>query len=256
MKDHFELLNVSNILDSEEKYRCLCNIFKSDCFTLADMYGNNVNNEMGYTTESFRKLMNHTCIIGVLEKIEYKYCLSNLSIEFYNDKMSFKSYILRIIGQNENLKNNVNIILNLLSLFNGELSKKTVYAIFSYVYKNRLDDSSIASVGRNLRSVFTLMELADLISKSRSSIKLRRYPHVSLEPMSEVFDSDIISINDLKTYMSEYFTTEVSIMILKCLSTFEVKNYIWTKSSLFKDIGEIENFYGEYVMTLIVKRGD
>lgn len=256
-KNDFELLNIANIPNSKDKVENLINIFSEKAYSLKNIRDLNISEGFGYSYETFRKTLNHSCIIGILNCDNGIYSLSKESIEFLSGKSTFNKYINSIIYGNKALLNYFNIIYIIINIFPPSVDIKTFYNIFSYVSKDRIDSSALASTGRNLRSVFALLNMASKITKYKNRIgisdnsKVDKYSNVN--SLYNVFSKEIINVKDIRKYLNNYFAKDVSEKILQCMSTYEYENYIWVKGSLYKDNGEVKNLNNEFITTVIVK---
>lgn len=253
----FDMLNIANIPNSRDKIENLLDIFSYNSYSLKEIRELNLSDKYGCTYETFRKTLNHSFIIGLLECNQNKYSLSKKSLDYYERKKSFDEYICDIIYSNQNLAMYYNIIETIIKIFPSSINIKSFYIIFSYIGKGRLDDSSIASTGRNLRAVFSLLKMANKILKDKNRIKLidsfKENKVIHIKPIYEIYESDVINIKDVRKYISIYFTKDVTEKILQCMATYEYENYIWARGSLYKNNGELKNLNNEYITTLMIK---
>ncbi|HCL4558107.1 TPA: hypothetical protein N2E03_003748 [Clostridium botulinum] len=251
-KIDFELLNISNIPNNEQKMIDLMKIFTYKTYSLKEIRELDISiNEYSY--ETFRKMLNHSSIIGILECKNNSYSLSKNSLEFLKEKITFEEYINNIINENKKLLNYYKIINIIINIFPTSIGIKTFYNIFSYIGKDRIDDSAIASAGRNLRAVFSLLFMAHKINKYRNRIEIVEDRTKYIQSIYNIYNSDIINIREVRKYLNKYFDKEVSEKILQCMSTYEYENYIWVKGSLYKNNGEVKNLNNEFITTLMVK---
>lgn len=253
-KDDFELLNIANIPNSKTKVEGLIKKLYNKFYSLKDIRDLEIGEKLGYTYETFRKLLNHACIVGMLNCNNGIYSLSKESQKFIEGKCTFDECINSIIYRNKKISNYNNIIYIIVNIFPPSINIKTFYNIFSYVSKDRVDDSALASTGRNLRSVFALLNMANRITKYKNRIKIsNNIEYDTVKALESVFQKDIINMNDVTKYLNIYFTKDVSEKILQCMSTYEYENYIWVKGSLYKNNGEIKNLNNEFITTLMIK---
>ena len=259
-KNEFNLLNISNIPNNKEKVERLINIFEGKELYLKEIREYELNLKFGYSYETFRKLLNHSCLIGILNCKNSKYSLSKASIDYINANINFKEYMNSIIDNNSHISNYFNIIYILTRIFSPDIDIKTFYYIFSYISKDRVDDSAIASTGRNLRAVFSLLIMSDRIYKYKNRIFIQENiiskDYCNIDSLSEKFNKDIVNIKDVNKYLNKYFDKKVTMKTLQCLSTYEYENYIWVKGSIYKDNGEIKNLNDEYITTVIIKESE
>ncbi|URT71208.1 hypothetical protein [Cytobacillus firmus] len=260
-KTDFETLNISNIPSNKGKLLRLLETFGESEFTWSEISKLNLNIKLDISNSTFRKMINHSTMIGILNYNNRKYFLSDVSHSLLIQKFDVDEYFLQLLKINKQLFNNVKIILLLLRLFSGTLRVKTIYTIFSYIGKDRLDKSAEASVGRNIRAIFSIMIMMGLISRDTNAIHLKNKPKLinefdllNIQSIENKFNENIINVNRLTHYLGEFFDTEIVSKLLSCISTYETSNYIWSKSSLFKNSGEIKNIVGDYIMTVIIKR--
>lgn len=251
--EKFKLINIANTITQKERLKILIETFGHGSYSLAEMYDMGLDNRMDISKETFRKTINHSALVGILEFQDEKYRLSKISCDLANGKCDLQEYYIQLIKKNEFINNTTEIIILLLQIFEF-LKFKTIYSIFSLIDKNRLDESSVASVGRNIRSIIRMLELAGMIEKNRVGVRLRKKTlGTEIKPLYIVFNQTIINIKQITQYLSQYFTNDVLRKILSCVSTYEHDFYIWNKSSLFKNDGEIKNLLGEYIMTVTIK---
>lgn len=254
-----EIPNISNIPNSPEKIDLLLNIFGYNFLNLYEIYILNDNYQFGYTNESMRKMINHSFKIGILEKAQKKYGLSEISLNYFEGKNDIRDLNLQIIKENKGIFDICEIISIILAVFNGHIKKKTLYYIFSIYAKKRTDKSSISSVGRNLRSIFSLMEMADLIIVQKEKIKISDtnfYDKLNINMPSSLeskYNSDVYKISIIREYLNDFFDEELIEVILKCVTTFEYEDIYWNKGSLYKNQGEVLNLNSEYIMTFTIK---
>ncbi|WP_329470494.1 hypothetical protein [Exiguobacterium sp. 9-2] len=260
-KTDFETLNISNIPSNKNKLLRLLENFDSSEFTWREISELNLNTKLDISNSTLRKMINHSTMIGIMNYSNRKYFLSDISHSLLTQKCDIDNYFLKILKVNNQLFNNVKIILLLLRLFSGTLRVKTVYTVFSYIGKDRLDQSAEASVGRNIRAVFSIMTMMGLITRDKSTIHLKNktklvneFGLINIQSIEKEFNDYIINVNRLTDYIGEFFDPEIVSKLLSCISTYETDNYIWSKSSLFKNKGEIKNIFGDYIMTVIIKR--
>ena len=260
-KSEFIIPNISNIPSDREKLFNLLMIFNEKNFSRHEIFNNNFNESMDLSAETFRKMVNHSAMIGILSYQDRVYDLSKASQMLLKKEISIDKYFNRIINKDKQIKNSAYIILLLLSLFSGNLKIKTLNAIFSYIGKERLDESSRAAVGRNLRAIFSLLRMMGLIDKSGNEIILsnksnNEFEISDIKSIKSHFRINIINANYIREYLNTFFEQDVTSKVLACVSTYETSNYIWSKSSLYKNQGEIKNLYDEYIMTVILQGDD
>lgn len=255
--EDFNMLNIANIPNDKNKIEMLLNIFSYNSYSLKEVRELSLNEKYGSSYETFRKTLNHSCIIGVLNCDQNKYSLSKYSIEYFESKKTFNEYMKSIVYNNENILMYYNIIETIIRIFPKSIDIKTFYVIFSYIGKDRTDDSSISSTGRNLRAVFSLLKMSNKIIKYKNRIRLIQdlveSRKINVKPIYSISNSKIINIRDVRKYVNNYFTKDVSEKILQCMATYEYENYIWVKGSLYKNNGELKNLNNEYITTLMIK---
>lgn len=138
---------------------------------------------------------------------------------------------------------------------------KSIYSIFTYIGKDRLDESAQASTGRNLRAIMSFLKIMNLIAKKGDEVYINdgllaeHFLPSDVSALKDKFKKDIVNVNEISSYLYNFFDKNSTEKLLSCVSTYEISNFIWSKSSLYKNNGEIKNFYGEYIMTVIIKRG-
>lgn len=255
----FWLPNISNIPNDEEKINQLVNIFKVDKYSLHEMYNQNFHEQINLSKETFRKRINHSSLVGILSYNNQKYELSEVSKKLYEKQISLDEYLERIILNNKPLFNAVGITLVLVKLFAPSIRTKTLYYTFSLVSKDRSDNSAISSVGRNYRAIFSLAKMLGILEKKNDLILLgyrnsNRFCSMHVESLQDHFTEDIVNINLIKEVLYNHFDKESSNKILTCVASYETDNFIWSKSSLYKNQGEVKNLFNENIMTVIMKR--
>ncbi|PEJ09102.1 hypothetical protein [Bacillus wiedmannii] len=256
----FWIPNISNIPNDREKLRQIINLFELNKFSLHEMYYLDFHNQINLSKETFRKRINHSTLIGILNYNDQKYELSEVSKKLFLNEINLNDYIKRIITQNTTLYKITCITFVLTTLFAPSLRLKTLYSIFALVGKDRKDSSAISTTGRNLRPILSLMRMIGIIEKRNDEIVLgKQIPNsiidIEVQPLCEHFNEDIVNIKLIKNYLNEYFDKETVDKILTCTSSYETKNFIWSKSSLYKNQGEVRNLFNEYIMTVIIKKG-
>jgi hypothetical protein len=200
-------------------------------------------------------------MVGILDRSNNVYRLSSTSQSFFYNRIDFADFMYELILRNPDMHKTMNIILYLLKIFNPSLKLKTLYTIFSLVGKKRIDSSAQSSVGRNLRAYFSILIMLGLVKREKDELVLNESPFLThfvtkdIVGIEELFSSEVINIKNITKYMWNFFDKPTADDILSCVASYEIDRYIWTKSSLYKNQGEIENLYGEYIMTLIIKRG-
>jgi hypothetical protein len=253
----FEIPNISNLPCGEEKTRKVMDIFGDAYLRYKNIDVQKWGHELDSSINTFRKLINHSRIFGILEKTEEYYHLSEIALDFYYDKISYNEFVNILINENEKINNICNIIIILLRIFSDSLKMETINYIFTILGRNRYDKNALNAVARNLRSIYSLLEALNIIERKQSKIILLKkdnvFNSVGAKPFEQIMKKDIISIKDLDSYVSKYFEKEVVEKVLCCASSFENNKYIWAKSSLYKNNGEILNLYGEYIMTVMRK---
>ncbi|OOR12634.1 hypothetical protein BW897_11010 [Bacillus cereus] len=259
-KQDFVVANISNIPSDKAKLLNLLKLFNNKSYTWNEILNEEFHNIMELSSETFRKMVNHSTMIGILNFQDRKYSLTENSKKLLNKEIDIDKYFITILKSETAINKTSNILLLLLTLFSGTLRLKTIYTIFSYVGKERLDDSSLAAVGRNLRAIFSILKIIGIIEKSGNEILLKDKFHDNfginnIKPIDMYFNSRIIDAKNIRRYLNEFFDQQVTTKILTCVSTYETTRYIWSKSSLYKNQGEIQNLYDEYIMTVIIKGG-
>lgn len=258
-KKDFSILNISNVPVTEDKIRILLSIFINNAFSYEDLIKGEMYERLDYSKETFRKVINHSTILGILDVKENRYGLTQLSKEYYFGNMSFEKYLSQLIKENKEIYQVVKIIITLLKFFSSSLRSKTLYLVFSFVSKGRVDQSSQASVGRNLRAYLSLLNMLGIVKKNKDRVYLTEekidflFDIDTINPINKQFTENIINVRSLSQYLFNFFDPLILPDILSCISTYEFENYIWTKSSLYKNQGEIRNLHGEYIMTVIIK---
>lgn len=256
-RNDFQLLNISNVPNNKDKLEMILNTFSEKSYSLKNIRDLNAYEDYGYSYETFRKILNHSCMIGILNCDNGIYSLSTDSVKFLSGENTFEEYMNYIIYGNKMLLNYNNIIYIIINIFPPSIDIKTFYNIFSYVGKDRIDSSSLASTGRNLRSVFALLNMAGKIAKYKNrievSVNLKNSEYSNINSLYNVFQNEIINIRDIRKYLNNYFTKDVSEKVLQCMATYEYENYIWVKGSLYKNNGEVKNLNNEFITTLMVK---
>ncbi len=255
----FKLDNISNIPNSKEQLIKIIQIFENKSYSITEIKNLKLYEKYETTEESFRKTLNHSNRIGILNKNEEKYMLSLETQSLLTQKKKLDDYILYLVKKNLEMYKVCSIIVLLLRIFSGSVKSKTFYSVFALVGKNRKDESAQATVGRNLRSYFSLLKMAGVIERNGDRITLtnkhiNEFIYKGVTPIDMYFNSDIVNVKLLAKYINNFFDKDVVAKILTCVSTYEWENYIWTKSSLYKNQGEIENLFGEYIMTLMFKK--
>lgn len=258
-KKDFEILNISNLPSTKDQLVTLLDIFYNNEYSLKDVVELESSKRLNLTNETFRKMINHSQILGILKKTGNRYTLSSHSKIFYESGFGIDEYIFHLVKSNTILYRQCSIILLLLQVFPPSIRHKTLYTIFSYIGKRRTDASAISSVGRNLRAVFSLLRFMGVAEKKDDELILKnrnldKFIYYNVKSVEDYYSSDIISVDKVTKYINTYFDKKISLNILSCLATYEVKNYIWSKSSLFKNQGEVENLFGEYIMTVMSKK--
>ncbi|RZT23600.1 hypothetical protein [Fictibacillus sp. BK138] len=256
----FWIPNISNIPNDKEKLGQLVSIFKLNRYSLQEMYNLNFHTQLKLSKETFRKRINHSTLVGILSYDDQKYELSEVSKKLLQNQISQNGFIEEIILKSLPLNNVVSITLILVKLFAPSLRIKTLYSIFSLVSKDRSDNSAISSTGRNLRAILSLIKMLGIIEKKNELILLgdrdgSGITNFQIESLQDYFNEDIVNINLIKNYLLNYFDKESASKILTCVASYETENYIWSKSSLYKNQGEVKNLFNEYIMTVIIKRG-
>ncbi|MCK4259989.1 MAG: hypothetical protein KAX49_13500 [Halanaerobiales bacterium] len=256
VKQDFIVPNISNIPTNKEKFFNLIDIFYQRSYTLKELNSLSVFEKMKVSKTTFRKIINHCVILGILCKMNNKYALSKDTKRLAEGDYEFEEFIYKLISRNKGLNRIITIIILLLKIFTS-LRSKTLYTIFAFIGKDRVDDSAISSVGRNLRAIFSLLKMLDIIQVKTNTILLNNFQGDLFEcfnvlSLESNFFSEIIYIDTVTDYLSKFFDVNVSKKILACVSTYEIRNYIWTKGSLFKDQGEIKNLHGEYITTVML----
>ncbi|WP_407728491.1 hypothetical protein ACJMCD_28630 (plasmid) [Priestia megaterium] len=260
-KKDFDTLNISNIPSNKEKLLHLLEYFKKNEFTWKEISKSDLNLLLGLSNETLRKMVNHSAMVGILNYNDRKYFLSEESSLLLSDKYQLDEYFLHILQKSEPLFINAKIIILLMKLFGGSLKSKSIYTIFSYVGKDRLDNSAQASVGRNIRAIFSILIMMGVITKSKDKIYLNKKSNLlnvlefsNVQAIESHFNENIINVNFISRYLEQFFIPEVVVKVLSCISTYETDNYIWSKSSLYKNRGEVKNLLGDFIMTVIIKR--
>lgn len=260
-KRDFNVLNISNIPVSEAKMWDVISFFGSSLLSLEEINNENLYLKLGYSKESFRKTINHCEKLGVLIVENNKYRLSPISFSLYDQEITFNDYLKELIQANDEIYSLIRVVIVLLDFFSSSLRLKTLYVLFALISKSRTDQSAQASVGRNLRAYFSLLNMLTLVNKNKERLYLKKENDLIdefgcniINPISKQFKQEIINVNLISKYLSNFFDTIIVEQILSCVSTYEMDNYVWTKSSLFKNQGEIRNLYDEYIMTVIIKR--
>jgi|GEM_PF-7067151 len=260
-KADFEVLNISNIPSSEERMSLLINMFGEQNYSIYEMVQLELNNIFDYSKETFRKMLNHSFLVGILEKSGNIYRLSPISLNYFYKQIDIDEFIHELIIKNSNMHKTMRIIIYLLKIFNPSLKQKTLYTVFSLIGKKRIDPSAQSSVGRNLRAYFSFLVMLGVVKREKDELVLNDTPFLTnfltkdIIGIEELFDTEVINIKNVTKYMWNFFDKPTADDILSCVSSYEIDRYIWTKSSLYKNQGEIKNLYGEYIMTLIIKRG-
>lgn len=257
----FGLINISNVPSNKDKLLNLIKLFKDDNLSLQEMYGLDFHYQLNLNSETFRKMINHSTLIGILDYQDQRYQLSKETKELLVGNYGLNEYFFKLLSKKEPIFNLVEIIIALLQLFSNSMKNKTIYSIFSLIGKQRIDESAIASVGRNLRALFSVLEMSGAVEKNKDKCILKKtdsnYFLVNeIKSLDEYFTDDVINVNLISKYLSNFFAREIVPEILTCVSTYEQNDYVWTRSSLYKDQGEIQNLYGEYIMTVILKRSN
>lgn len=250
-KEIFNVENISNCPNDFNKIERLLEIFKDKKISINTLLSIENADAYGCKISTFRKVVNHASIIGMLDRDKINYSLSDLSQKYFNGQMGRLDYMQELIDSSKILKNNFMVIECLLNLFNNELDIKTIYLIFSYVASNRLDESSMASFGRNIRSYLALYKMGGLVEKRNNKINLLNDKKELC--VNKKFSTVVINVNDLRRYVNEFFEEDVTEKILKCIATYENDKYIWVKSSINKDKGEIVNLNQERIATFMIK---
>ncbi|CAH1215695.1 hypothetical protein PAECIP111893_04007 [Paenibacillus plantiphilus] len=260
-KYDFEVLNISNIPSSEERMDLLINMFGEQYYSNDEMVHREFNSIFDYSRETFRKMLNHSFLVGVLDRSDNVYRLSSVSLSYFHKRIDFTEFMHNLIVGNSDVYKTMHIIIYLLKIFNPSLKMKTLYTIFSLLGKNRIDPSAQSSVGRNLRAYFSFLTMLGLVKREKDELVLTESSLHSdfltndIIGIEELFDTEVINIKSVTNYMLKFFDKPAADDILSCVSSYEIDRYIWTKSSLYKNQGEIKNLYGEYIMTLIIKKG-
>lgn len=260
-KRDFRVTNISNIPNDRAKLFEFIRIFDGHTYAIRDLNQQKIYERMGLKSESFRKMVNHGRILGILSySSDQRYELSTKSRELLDSGYGFSDYIFSLIKQNEDVFKNASIIVLLLKLFPPTMRLKTIYTLFTLIGKDRTDYSAQASVARNLRAILSLLVMAGVIEKNfeYTSLKAKEFNNFinfEVSSVQQKFSQTVININSITQYLEDYFEKSVAKSILSCLATYEVTNYIWTKSSLYKDQGEIKNLRGEYIMTMMLNKG-
>ncbi|MBU3175196.1 hypothetical protein KPL47_02310 [Clostridium estertheticum] len=256
----FIIPNIANVPCTKDRIIKTIKLFENRSYEIKDIIDEKWNEKLGITSETLRKAINHSKILGIIENNEGVYSLAKISKEFYFKEERIDNYILKVIESNQEIETVCNIIMTLLSIFPNSLKYKTLYSIFSLIGKNRLDSSSIQTVGRNLRPIISILSLSGAIKKENSNIVISKtkksgFKIKNIKSIEDYYMSDIVITRNISIYLEEYFEKNIVENILRCLATYETTNYIWAKSSLYKDMGEIENLYGEFIMT-VMKKGN
>lgn len=255
----FNVANISNLPTSKQKLLKLIEVFDNQSYSMKEIKDGQVYERTGMGEETFRKMVNHCAKIGILNYSEGIYSLSEETKKLVCDKFGLDEYILKILKKNQEVYSSACILITLLIIFRS-LRLKTLYAIFSLVGKNRVDASAQSSTGRNLRAILALMSMARLIEKRKDEVvlthnELKELSYLNAQPLHIHFaNRDMVNTPLIIKYLVNFFEKDASEKILSCVSTYEVKNYIWSKSSLYKNQGEIKNLFGDYIMTVIFNK--
>lgn len=257
----FVVPNISNVPSNKETLNKLLSLFDSNIYSMQELYFGNYPKMFNLSNETFRKMINHSTLVGILTYQDQNYGLSELSKKLLRSEINVEEFFFKTIKNNDPLFKITAIVMILLKLFSPSLKMKSVYSIFAYVGKDRLDQSAQASTGRNLRAILSILKIMGLIDKKGNEIHLNnsllvnQFLNRDVQSISDTFKEDIINVNEISRYLNNFFDKTSTNKLLSCVATYETSNFIWSKSSLYKNHGEIKNFFGEYIMTVIIKRG-
>lgn len=256
----FVIPNISNLPNTPKKLLAFINLFdRFESYSIKELHSLKKHQELGISKETFRKMVNHSAKVGILTNENSRYRLSDETINLiYNNFSDIHSYITTLIKDYDELKKAAEIILTLLKIFSPSLKTNTLYIIFSLIGKNRIDKSAQAAVGRNLRTIFSLLQMAEMIIKGNETLQItdnnwNEIVEKEVVSINHLYPLQVVNIKKIVQYLNHYFDTPLCEEILSCITTYEVENFIWTKSSLYKNQGEIKNLNGEFIMTVITK---
>lgn len=256
-KDGFIAHNIGNAPSNIKRINDLLSIFGNNRISIRMFSQIDLETNYKWKWGTFRKILNHSYLVGILNIENNEYFLSELSLKYFNNEISITEYISSLIKKNREIYIKIEILGTLLQIFSNSINVKTIYYVFSLVGIGRSDESSISSYRRNFNVLFNYFEMAELIERKGKNIHLtnkgRHFLDKDIKSIDEMFTSYVIDIQYIYDYLNSYFNKDISYSILRCLTTYETENYIWSKSSLFKDKGEIQNLNNEYIGTLIIK---
>lgn len=245
----FQIPNIANAPIEENKVRRIFDIFGEAYLKYQNLDLYNCCKNLSVSENTFRKTVNHACIIGILDNDNGMYHLSELSLKYFYEKISYKEYIDEILLNNNQLHTIQSIISLLLSFFGRKMKKKTISNIFCVISTNRMDHSAINSVSRNLAPIYNMLRVGEYIDLRKEYIFL-----CGEEKVQDLFaDKQILTVKQISKSLRLYFDSIVVEKILSVVSTYEYETYIWAKSSLFKNQGEVCNLNGEYIMSVMKK---
>lgn len=115
----------------------------------------------------------------------------------------------------------------------------------------RYDNSAVRSVARNLNPVFNLMVFGGYVNVNKEYIVI-----CDKQAVENIFKSrQILSIVEFEKNVMKYFLPDIANSVMRCAASYENDKYIWAKSSLYKNKGEVRNLSGEYIMS-VMKKGE
>ena len=248
----FIIPNIANAPITQERVTQICEIFGEASLRYQNLDLPKICQKMSITENTLRKMINHANLTSILENKEGVYRLSDLTIQLYYEQISYSDFIKKLIVINPEIERIKSIIETLLNLFEGSLRKKTVYYIFSLVSKmGRYDNSAVRSVARNLNPVFNLMVFGGYVNVNKEYIVI-----CDKQAVENIFKSrQILSIVESEKNVMKYFLPDIANSVMRCAASYENDKYIWAKSSLYKNKGEVRNLSGEYIMS-VMKKGE
>ena len=243
----FQVPNIANAPVSEERIRKIFYIFGRNSLNYKTMVELESWKVLSVSQYTFAKVISHASKVGILEKEDGAYHLSGVSQEYFDGRICYKEYMREIVGGDEKLYRMWSIIVLLLSFFGGKMKKRTISYIFSAIGTGRSDKSALHSVGRNLAPVYNMLCHSGYTVCGESNIILQQQ-----DKIQDLFaGKQVLTVNDIRRVFSQYFEREVIEEMLSVVSTFEYERYVWSKSSLYKNQGEIRNLDGDYIMAVM-----
>lgn len=248
-KKDFQIPNIANTPVEKDKLRKILDIFGEAYLKYQNLDINSCCKNLSVSENTFQKIVNHACVSGILDNDNGKYHLSEVSLRYFYENISYEEYIGEILLNNNQLYTIQSIILLLLSFFGKKMKKRTISNIFCLISTNRIDDSAIHSVSRNFAPIYNMLKVGEYIELKKDCILL-----CGEEKVEDLFSAkQILTVKQINKSLRMYFDSFVTEKILSVVSTFEYENYIWAKSSLYKNQGEVCNLNGEYIMSVMKK---